>query len=552
MQNTWEKLFSCKKCGERLAIKKIKGTTQLVVVGKCSNAHVQKFTINMSNIDEWLTALDAHFFKCVKCDAPVTSTPFIRPPYVKILLKCPVHGKNEIRILPQIIYNKLIKTREEVKSSLVSPTSTTPSTPPSTPTIPNCQFCGNPTTFVPQYSRYFCYQCQRYYEEQPVVEKVRGPSEKPDLRSKLKEYVDESETNFPIAICEIPFELDMPDTDAYKIQEMLQDMITKGEIAGEVDIATGEVTFYDPSTAPPKSFSSILTTVPQETGTVDVVRDFDYVGGQVRFKVAVRNKSALVITNIGVELDIPIEFKLIRILPESSLDDLNRGLSKIDKLMPNSSQGIDYYLEPVACGTGVVAGLIKYMDAEGHYKSNELRPKEIAIKCPLVFTPEEANIAMVRNLTNKLNPDYRRWALPTNAQDSFKLLHEVVNQFEISHIQAFQISGSPYEVESWYYTRTKNTNHAITLRVNVSERQNIIDLTIACEDMAELTGLLAKIAEDFQVKIKTKLGKDLKPAFGNLKELLCNCGSPLAKLPAISEEVICNNCHKNYTWEMLG
>ena len=70
--------------------------------------------------------------------------------------------------------------------------------------------------------------------------------------------------------------------------------------------------------------------------------------------------------------------------------------------------------------------------------------------------------------------------------------------------------------------------------------------------MAELTGLLAKIAEDFQMKVQIKYQMDLKPAFSNLKELLCVCGSPLSKLPTATETVICNNCHKNYTWEMLG
>ncbi|NVM54960.1 MAG: hypothetical protein HWN66_14745, partial [Candidatus Helarchaeota archaeon] len=178
--------------------------------------------------------------------------------------------------------------------------------------------------------------------------------------------------------------------------------------------------------------------------------------------------------------------------------------------------------------------------------------REIAIKCPLIFTPEEANIAMLRNLMNSLTKDYRRWALPSSPPDTYTMLHDVVNQYEISHIQAFQISGDPYQLESWYYTRTKTTNHPIAIRINVSEQNNTLDLTIGCEDMAELTGLLAKISEDFQNKIRDKFQQEPKPAFGNLKDLLCECGSPLAKLPSISENVTCNSCQKSYTWKMLG
>jgi len=242
----------------------------------------------------------------------------------------------------------------------------------------------------------------------------------------------------------------------------------------------------------------------------------------------------------------------VRILPASSMDDLDRGLAKLDKLMPNSSQGIDFYLEPVTCGTGVVAGIAKYQDAQGNFQSVPLKKRDIAIKCPLIFTPEEANIAMIRNLMNSLNKDFRRWALPTTPPDSFTLLHDLISQFEINHIQAFQISGDPYSVESWYYTRAKTTNHSIALQIKVSELSNTLDFTIACESMAELTGLLAKISEDFRNIVQTKLSTDLKPAFGNLKDLLCDCGSPLSRLPSLTEEVTCNSCHKMYTYDALG
>jgi hypothetical protein len=107
-------------------------------------------------------------------------------------------------------------------------------------------------------------------------------------------------------------------------------------------------------------------------------------------------------------------------------------------------------------------------------------------------------------------------------------------------------------MESWYYTRAKTTNHPIVIRINVSEPQNTLDLMIACESMAELTGLLSKISEDFQAKVLTKLGTTLKSAFIPLKELLCDCGSQLPKLPSRSEDVICSSCQKIYTYEMLG
>ncbi len=561
MDEPWEKFFSCKKCGEPLAIMKIKGVgNNLVTVGKCPNNHVQKFNLTFVTIDDWISSLESHFYKCVKCNTPLDITPVIKGPWVKFRMKCPVHGKNEPRILPLAVYTKLEQLHRVPPAATPSaPSIPVTSSTPASQSAPNCQYCGGPTKYIEHYSRYYCYKCKRYVEDQDMIERERpAPAETPpngdDLRGKLKEFADQSDKSIPIALCDIPNDIGMPNIDTYKIEDLLNEMIKTGELAGEVDSVTGYVTFREHSSTPhPSSAQGVTDTPSSETpGNVEAVRDFDYVGGQVRFKVAVRNKSEFVVTGIGVELDIPKEFKLIRILPDTSLDDLSRGMAKIDKLMPNSSQGIDYYLEPVACGTGVVTGLIKYLDAQGNYKSSGIKPREVAIKCPLVFTPEEANIAMVRNLTASLEKDYRRWALPTTPQDSFKLLHDTINQYEIAHINAFQITGTPYEIESWYYTRTKTTNHPITLQISVSEQKNLIDLTLACEDMAELTGLLAKISEDYTLKLQAKYGIALKPAFGNLKELLCKCGSPLPKLPSISESVECNACHTSYSWEMLG
>ncbi|NVM30078.1 MAG: hypothetical protein HWN65_14640 [Candidatus Helarchaeota archaeon] len=600
MSKSWESLFSCDKCGEPLAIKVIKGHKDLVTVGKCTKGHKKRFILSISELDEWAPALDPHFFKCVRCDTPVSVTPLHRGPWVKVIVTCPVHGKNEIRLVPIRVYNAMPRNKELATPAPAAPApaaptpaAPTPAAPapaapaPAVPT-PACQNCGGPTTFIPQYSRYYCYKCERYVEDKKVVEKVRAITEPEDLRSKLKNFAKTADKNIPISIFDLPTRLNMPNVDSAKIESLLTEMIIQSEINGEVDPATGDITLFEvpiitkPAAATTTSKPACATCgsnldyveakeayfcrtcfeyteaapagvpTPVVAANIEAVRDFDYVGGQVRFKIAVRNKSELVVTNIGVDLDIPPEFQLIRILPEASVDDLKRGLSKIDKLMPNSSQGIDYYLEPVACGTGAVAGLVKYQDAQGTYGSIPVKPREIAIKCPLIFTPEEANIAMIRNLTKNLTSDYRRWALPTNPPDSFTFLHDLVNQFEVNHIQAFQISGDPYKVESWYYTRTKTTNHPIAIQIVVSEQTNTIDLTIACEDMSELTGLLAKMSEDFREKIYGKLHVDLKPVFGSLKELICDCGSPLSRLPSDSEVVTCNSCNKTYSWEMLS
>ncbi|MDD1778859.1 MAG: hypothetical protein LUQ65_11910 [Candidatus Helarchaeota archaeon] len=602
MSASWESNFTC-SCGAPLTILIMKGAKDLVTVGVCPTGHKKKFILSIGAVDQWtpsnITFLREHFFRCEKCNIPISTQPYYRDPYVKLQITCPVHGKNEIRLLPLSVYNIIV----EKKSGVAEPSPPAQAAPTPSSSIPKCQYCGALTTLIPQYSRYYCYKCQRYVEDQKVVGKVRdmpaatlaAPPVKTELdalKAGILAFAQQSTKNIPYAVCDLPAKLNAPNIDSFQLEALLQEMITKEELAGQIDPATGDIIFLSPKLGSTPIGSAVPSAAagkqhcikcgsetefieaqnayfcrqcfeyvkplaptpatPAVQERVEALRDFDYVGGQVRFKIAIANKTQYVITAVRVDLEIPKEFKLIRILPEASLDDLSRGLAKIDKLMPGASQGIDYYLEPVTCGVGVIAGFVKFQDAQGNFKSIDLKPREVAIKCPLVFKPEEANIAMIRNLMESLTKDYRRWALPATPPDSFKLLHETIMLFDITHIQAFQISGNPYEVESFYYTRAKTTNHPIAIKVNVSEQQNTLDLMIACENMAELTGLLSKIAEDFQSKALTKLQTSLKPAFSPLKELHCDCGNSLPKLPSRSEDVVCSSCAKAYTWEMLG
>ncbi|NVM56025.1 MAG: hypothetical protein HWN66_20170, partial [Candidatus Helarchaeota archaeon] len=405
MSSSLDRLFVCTRCKKPVTVKVIKGTTKLIVIGKCPNRHGKRFTLSLSDLNDWAPILDSHFFKCIRCNTPITFKTLLKGPWAKVVITCPTHGKNDTRILPKVVYTALSTGKKEDKYEPPSPT---------TPSIPTCQYCGESTqvSYISQYSRYFCYKCERYIEDQKVVEKVRSTPEMDELKIKIKNLAEKIDKNLPHAICELPAALNMPHIDSSRIESILLDMILKGELNGELDPATEEITFLDaPIVSTAVSTPTDKTTTPQvctrcgselqyveaksayfckkcfeytartptaKPSAIEAVRDFDYVGGQVRFKVAIRNKSKLVITNIGVELDIPAEFLLVRILPEASLDDIDRGLSKIDKLMPNSSQGIDYYLEPVACGTGVISGIAKFQDAEGNYNSTPVKSREIA------------------------------------------------------------------------------------------------------------------------------------------------------------------------------
>lgn len=55
-----------------------------------------------------------------------------------------------------------IKTDELLRPAMPAPQAPPP--PPGTaPGVPpNCATCGNPTTWIPEYGRFYCYRCSRY------------------------------------------------------------------------------------------------------------------------------------------------------------------------------------------------------------------------------------------------------------------------------------------------------------------------------------------------------------------------------------------------------
>ena len=85
---------------------------------------------------------------------------------------------------------------------------------------------------------------------------------------------------------------------------------------------------------------------PIDEGKIEVVRDYDFEGGQVHMKIAVRNKSKMAINNVKVILDAPSNFKI------------KQPLISIPVIESSASRGVDFYLEPKTCGQSIVGGTL--------------------------------------------------------------------------------------------------------------------------------------------------------------------------------------------------
>ncbi|MEJ2248588.1 MAG: hypothetical protein P8Y97_02875 [Candidatus Lokiarchaeota archaeon] len=159
------------------------------------------------------------------------------------------------------------------------------------------------------------------------------------------------------------------------IEETLALLIGRGDIDGYIDMAKKLFVAYSVSMKEQPSSKYFQKGVePQDDDKVEVVREYDFVGGQVRFKVVVRNNSSMAINNVKVVLDAPSSYKV------------KEPMISIPVIESQNSRGVDFYLEPKECGISNIGGTVIYKNAAGKQKTISLRKKEVQIKCPLVCT----------------------------------------------------------------------------------------------------------------------------------------------------------------------
>jgi hypothetical protein len=154
------------------------------------------------------------------------------------------------------------------------------------------------------------------------------------------------------------------------------------------------------------------------------------------------------------------------------------------------------YLDPQICGTTPVDGIITYKDARGQLYPMNLKRFQVEVKCPLFFTPEEANTAMLKNLLEQqlMNRDAKVFALPVDMDRSkaFGLAKEAITALDVRLISEYSRAAN---LEAWFYGQIKGSGERMILRASVIGES--IELFIAANTRTAITGLLAELRRAF-------------------------------------------------------
>ncbi|MFX0101968.1 MAG: PCI domain-containing protein [Candidatus Hodarchaeota archaeon] len=287
------------------------------------------------------------------------------------------------------------------------------------------------------------------------------------------------------------------------VEESLASLIARGELSGYIDLKTREFVYEavapGSTQVPP---GQVISTVNQDTVSeqpslqhdekfIEVVREYDFIGGQVHFKIAIRNNSPVAIYDVKVVLDYPDAFQL------------EEEMITVPVIEPDSSRGIDFYLEPTSCGKSQVSATVIYKDFTSTVHTIHARKKEVWIKCPLVVSTMDT-LDDVLKVIQSLPSDGRSFLISDiDTRLAYHAGFRAISHFDARCVAAPEKGDDEnFEADAYFATKAKMGGR-IVIQMSVSEKTQIMEIRVWCAEPGQLTGLLAKIIEYLFQEINT-------------------------------------------------
>ncbi len=290
-----------------------------------------------------------------------------------------------------------------------------------------------------------------------------------------------------------------------ELQEKLQTAIEKIEYAyaGIIEAWDGQQNrFADISQylAPVLALTSGITRqdvlAATTTKDVKVLSQLEFFQGFVRLKVGVKNDTEAVVTKVTLDIDYNEDvLRLQRIEPASYKTSGARVMLNV--LNPGEKSSVAFYFDPQICTETNIDGIVRFRDYKGVLQSVTMKTRKAEVVCPLFFTKEHANTAMLKRLIeNELQEKdskvYTITKLPpyVKHKDIFDVCKSVVLSHDVHMVREF-VSYNPFSGEAWFYGETKVKGYKIVIRAAVRE-DNTIEFFAASSTIKAVTGLLAE------------------------------------------------------------
>ena len=276
---------------------------------------------------------------------------------------------------------------------------------------------------------------------------------------------------------------------------------------------------------------------------VELKRGIDFVGGLIRYKVAIKNNTEMLINNLEISLQMTAEhIRTIDIKPRV----YKKGdRAKIPNMSPGQSESIDFYLEPMICGNIPVSPVVTYLDAFGKLHMATREHLMVVSKCPPIINPGEENIAKVKNIyeSNDIIRSFRTFELEHDPIKTFNLLREAIGAWAGKSVsRPIYENQEPFIAEIYYYVLNQNVDpnlghkEQIIIKIRVDEEKNIVMLNIGAEKNPTVNGVLTHIWQLANARFGETFGYEFE-------SLHCpECGGSLDNMDKNIELVKCRYC----------
>lgn len=285
-----------------------------------------------------------------------------------------------------------------------------------------------------------------------------------------------------------------------RIRKMLESI--EGRYAGVVETWDGDLAVFagaDAMLAPLYRLKEELK-VKKAKGDVRILSGLEFYEGYVRLKVAVINKLDTTITDASLNLTFNRDaLRFDRIEPQLPHEGTTVQMGSVK---PGEKKTIAYYLDPIICQESVVDCTLTFYDFKGEINHVNMKRRPVDIVCPIFYTPQTVNVAMLKRLLGDLqyhdSKIYRIADLPT-LKTVFNEAKAVVGAHDVKFVREFT-EDMPYEGEAWYYGEVSISDEKMVVRVTAREAQQVLEVFVASGNLATQAGLLAELGNELKAR----------------------------------------------------
>lgn len=227
----------------------------------------------------------------------------------------------------------------------------------------------------------------------------------------------------------------------------------------------------------------------------------DFHQGYVRLSVLVVNGLPDQISDASVEVD--YDSDLIRLERVAPVGTHRRGDRVILGDVPSGDRALAaFFLDPLVPERCFVDGSLTYLDVRGRRRRVEMRRHYADVMCPIFFTPENINTAVLRTLIReRLHcTETRMFKYPPGLPPEDVLLNGklAMDWSGMLQVKEYIREGVPFQAEVWYYGETQEDRAPIVVRLGVVEEQEVLELYAASTAMEPVMGLQTEFRNELE------------------------------------------------------